>query len=74
VVCGVFWTVPTEIVDPSISVQSSATVMTFANVGGVLAAPLLTFVNEATGTLMVSSIICIVLAIAAAISALIIKR
>ena len=74
IVCGVFWTVPTEIVDPSISVQSSATVMTFANVGGVLAAPLLTFVNESTGTLMVSSIICILLALAASVSALIIKR
>lgn len=74
IVCGVYWTVPTELVDPSIAVKGSATCMTFANVGGVIAAPLLTFVNELSGALLPSAIICIVLAVASAIAALIIKR
>lgn len=74
IVCGVFWTVPTEIVRPSISVKSSASVMTIANIGGVIAAPILVSVTSATGSNMASSYICIALAVLAAISALVIKR
>ncbi|MCI2061544.1 MAG: MFS transporter [Eubacteriaceae bacterium] len=74
IVCGTFWTLPTEIVKPSISVKSSASVMTVANIGGVIAAPILVSVTAATGTNMMSSYICIVLAIIAAAAALVIKK
>lgn len=74
IVCGVFWTLPTEIVKPNISVKSSASIMTVANVGGVIASPILVAVTEASGTNMLSSYICIALAILAAASAVIIKR
>lgn len=74
IVCGVFWTVPTEIVQPTISVKSSASVMTVANIGGVIAAPILVSVTSMTGSNMASSYICIALAALAAISALVIKR
>ena len=74
IVCGVFWTLPTEIVRPEISVKSSASVMTVANVGGVIAAPILVAVTSACGSNMPSSYICIALAAIAAASAMIIKR
>ena len=74
IVCGVFWTVPTEIVQPAISVKSSASIMTVANIGGVIAAPILVSVTSFTGSNSASTTICIALAVLAAISALIIKR
>lgn len=74
IVCGTFWTLPSEIVKPDIAVKSSASVMTLANIGGVIASPILVAVTQATGSNMMSSYICIILALLAGIMALMIKR
>lgn len=74
IVCGTFWTLPSEIVRPDIAVKSSASVMTLANIGGVIASPILVAVTQATGSNMMSSYICILLAFLAGIMALMIKR
>lgn len=67
--CGTFWATPNEIVDISIAGECTGEITAIANVGGVIVAPIISAIIDASGSSYIALYICVAFGVLSVIAA-----
>lgn len=71
---GPFWALVSQLVDSSIAAELTGEVTLIANIAGIIVAPILSMIVDATGSGLIPLLICVVFSALCVISARIIKK
>jgi len=72
--CGPFWALPSQMFDSSITAEAAGELTTIANIGGIIVAPIMSAIIDATGSGLIPLITCIVVGAVSIICARIIHK
>lgn len=71
---GPFWALVSQLVDSSIAAELTGEVTLIANIAGIIVAPILSMIVDATGSGLIPLVICVIFSALCVISARIIKK